>query len=91
MSEHWRELSPTKRRRLSEEIGRQSLARLQDGLRKFGPRFVGDPLEDAAEEALDLLNYLAVGRREREYLRLRVARLEDALRAHNIELPDDGA
>lgn len=45
---------------VSQQMYRDLEARRQVGLKKYGPDFKGDPLQQAYEEALDLAFYLKV-------------------------------
>ena len=76
---NWRRLTAQGRRNLAREIGERAEHRLLWGMRTYGQSFVGDPVEEAKEEALDLQNYLCWIERQREAHIQRIHDLEDAL------------
>ena len=88
----WKRLTIGDRTELAHRIYRMADQRLNDGLINHGPVFQSeDLLDDAEEEMLDTLNYLAVARRERDWLRRRTSQLADLLIRHGIPTPDTDA
>ena len=85
----WRRLTIGDRTELAHRIYRMAGQRLFNGLENHGPVFQSeDLLDDAEEEMLDALNYLAVARRERDWLRRRNSQLVDLLTKYGIPIPD---
>ena len=76
---NWRKLTAQGRRNLAREIGEGAEHRLLWGMRTYGESFVGDPLDEIREEALDVLNYCEWSMRQREAHIQRIHDLEEAL------------
>lgn len=62
----WRLLSPEKREEFHGWLLIQSRLRNDVGRKRYGDIFQGDPLDQAIEEALDLLFYLWMMRRKEQ-------------------------
>lgn len=73
-------------RTLIEQIAQDMYRRNSKGRLKYGPDFVGDPLEQAYEEALDLSWYLAVARQRIAYLERQLTEVRHAASAAKKEV-----
>ena len=60
----WRTIDSRERAFYVDDVTNAVRERVQLGHERYGSKFVGDPLEQAWEEALDLLFYLWVQRRK---------------------------
>ena len=87
--EAWRVLTTGERSYMGREYGRRLSQRMMEGLDKYGPRFVGPPLEEALEEVIDAAAYITVAIKERDHLRDRVQRLENWIILRGMELPEE--
>jgi hypothetical protein len=61
----WRTIDTAEREQYLSEVSAAIAARTELGHERYGTEFQGDPLEQAWEEALDLLFYLWVEKRKR--------------------------
>ena len=67
--ERWRDVSRAERERFVEHMSGQMLERYETGRRVHGEVFEGSPIDHAVEEAIDLLYYLEMSRRELDELK----------------------
>lgn len=64
----WRKLGDTERIEFLSWVQNRTASRNQEGRIAYGDVFVGDPVEHAIEEALDLLFYLWVASRRMAHM-----------------------